>query len=282
MSEEKVDAWMPLWIGAYLADTMRLTTTQHGAYLLLLFAYWRNRGPLEDDHDDLSSIVKASPSEWKKLRPKIEKFFTVEDGHWVHSRADKELASAGLRKANATAKAQAAAEARWGKNRKHSQGQSLEECSEHAPSIAQALHEDCPTPSPISPSLRSGEGAKRAARPKKNVVTLSGYLATCKAEGRKPLPPDHAVRGYCTDAGITDEMLQVAWIVFKDRHLNGQKDKTYADWPATFSNSVKSRWYSLWMPNSEGSAEWTATGIQERRVIETRTKPQQEQTHEHA
>lgn len=151
-SSEKVDAWMPLWIGSYLADTMHLTRDQHGGYLLLLFAYWRNKGPLIDDAEELASIAKATPAEWKKLGPRLARFFTVDDGHWSHTRADKELETAGLRRAAAQSKAKAAAEARWGKSK--------EECSKHAPSMPEALHEDmrdeCPTPSPSS-TLRSEE-----------------------------------------------------------------------------------------------------------------------------
>lgn len=101
-------------------------------------------------------------------------------------------------------------------------------------------------------------------------ITLTQYLATCKTEGTKPIPADHAIRAYCTDAGITDDMRQIAWLVFKDRHLNNPKAKKYVDWPAAFANSVKDRWYRLWSVNTQGQADWTPNGLQEKRVIETR------------
>lgn len=136
-----------------------------------------------------------------------------------------------------------------------------------------------------SSSLRSEEAAPKARlpRPKKEECTLGTYLTLCKAEGRKPLPSDHPIRAYCTDAGISDEMLQVAWIVFRDDYATGKNNaKRQKDWPAHFSNSVKRRWYQLWFTNNEGAAEWTSTGMQEKKVIETRTQQPREATHEHA
>lgn len=169
MTTEKVDAWMPLWIGSYLADTMSLTTQQHGAYLLILFAYWRNKGPLPDDDEDMASIAKASAGEWKKLRPKIAKFFDIEGGMWVHGRAEKELAAAGHRKASATSKAKAGAEALWKKRRGQAESDAPSDAPSNAPGIPGAELWQCPTPSPTpSPSESSvpdGTGAAGAPPP---------------------------------------------------------------------------------------------------------------------
>jgi uncharacterized protein YdaU (DUF1376 family) len=90
---------MPLWIGAYLADTMHLTRDEHGGYLLLIMAYWRSGSPLPDDDKKLSAIVSASQKEWRELRDVLSEFFHVGDGVWSHKRIDQELKSAGNFKA---------------------------------------------------------------------------------------------------------------------------------------------------------------------------------------
>ena len=106
--------WMPIWIGDYLADTRRLTTEQHGAYLLLIFDYWR-QGPLPDDDVALAQIVGLPESRWKKNRSTIATFFRVDAGQWRHKRIDREIEQAREHKAKMAARAKKAAEARWGK-----------------------------------------------------------------------------------------------------------------------------------------------------------------------
>jgi len=86
---KRTDAWMPLNIGAYLGDTGRLTTEQHGAYLLILMDYWRN-GPPPDDEESLASIARLPLVDWRRTSAKLRPFFTVVDGKWHQKRADEE------------------------------------------------------------------------------------------------------------------------------------------------------------------------------------------------
>lgn len=80
-------AWMPLYVGDYLGDTGHLSTTQHGAYLLLMMHYWR-KGELPDDDKQLAAITKLPIRIWADSRETIQAFFY--EG-WKHKRIDEEL-----------------------------------------------------------------------------------------------------------------------------------------------------------------------------------------------
>jgi len=82
--------WMPFYIGDYLAATTHLSTVQHGAYVLLICAYWQ-RGELPDDDEQLARICGLTLSEWKRHRPILRQLF--KEG-WRHGRVERELASA--------------------------------------------------------------------------------------------------------------------------------------------------------------------------------------------
>ncbi len=93
---KRPDSFMPLWIGDYMKDTMMLTTIQHGAYILLLCAYWSRGGALPDDDDALAAITRMSQSDWLATRKILgtKPFFRVENGYWHQKRADEELQKA--------------------------------------------------------------------------------------------------------------------------------------------------------------------------------------------
>jgi uncharacterized protein YdaU (DUF1376 family) len=159
--KNKVDAWMPLWIGDYLADTMHLTDAMHGNYLLLLMAYWRNRGPLLASDESLAAAARCSADAWSMRRAMLQAFFkhvpSTAQGHpgwWCHERADAEIERALTLSENAQTRASAGAAARWAA--KHDASSNA---SSNAPSNAQAMPEQCssnaPSPSPITSSPTS-------------------------------------------------------------------------------------------------------------------------------
>jgi len=140
---KKVDLWMPLYVGDYLSATTRLTTEQHGAYLLLIMDYWKH-GSLPNDDAVLAQITRMTPDAWSNARSILEAFFEVSDKHWKHARVEKELATASSNKQAASNRGKAGAAARWGNKN----------ASSNASSNAQAVPEQwmanstSPSPSP--------------------------------------------------------------------------------------------------------------------------------------
>lgn len=72
------DHWMKLYVGDYLADTQHLTTTQHGAYLLLLMHQWRT-GSIPDDDAKQARIVGMHHHAWARIKGTILAFFGPAD-----------------------------------------------------------------------------------------------------------------------------------------------------------------------------------------------------------
>lgn len=74
---------LPLFTDAYLADTRHLTAEEHGAYLLLLMCAWRTRGcALKDCDQTLARTVGVTRARWRKIKPVLMEFFTVDGGLW--------------------------------------------------------------------------------------------------------------------------------------------------------------------------------------------------------
>lgn len=82
---------IPLFADAYLADTMHLTTEEHGAYLLLLMAAWRAEDcSLPNDDRKLARITGLSPRKWKTIKPTLIEFWPTEGERIFNARLRKE------------------------------------------------------------------------------------------------------------------------------------------------------------------------------------------------
>jgi len=103
--------WMPFYVGDYLSATGHLSTTEHGAYMLLILHYWRNKG-LPDDDERLARITKLPLRIWQDIRPTIQDFFF--DG-WKHERIEFELTEAARTSAAARRAGKASGEVRRAK-----------------------------------------------------------------------------------------------------------------------------------------------------------------------
>ncbi len=101
IDSEKVDIFMPLYVADYLADTMDLTTEEHGAYFLLMCALWRKRGELPADPGRLAQTAKVSPKRWPTMWKTLSRFFIERDGKIRQGRLVREIEKAIGRKLHA-------------------------------------------------------------------------------------------------------------------------------------------------------------------------------------
>jgi len=82
--------YIQLYVADYLADTMHLTTEEHGAYLLLIMNYWQTAKPIPKKR--LASVARLSNDRWKSVEVSLNEYFTEdEQGCWYHSRIAQDL-----------------------------------------------------------------------------------------------------------------------------------------------------------------------------------------------
>lgn len=101
--------YMKLYIGDYLGDTQHLSCLEHGAYILLIMAYWQNGGPLENNPKLLRRLTRTSPKEFQKCSENVLKMFKSVDGKLVHKRVDLEIS----KRAQVSTAARDSVSARW-------------------------------------------------------------------------------------------------------------------------------------------------------------------------
>lgn len=173
------DTWMPLYIGDYLQDTTRLSTEQHGAYLLLIMDYWTN-GPLPDDDAALAQVTRLQPAAWKKLRPAIARLFQIADGEWRHKRIDEELDKAS--QFIAKQKANGSKGGRPKKNSNHNPDESQKKPMGFDRDNPNHNPDESPSPSPsqVNPPYTEGSGVDQPSSEPETAGNATRVGALCK------------------------------------------------------------------------------------------------------
>ena len=74
----KFDHWMKFHLGDYLADTLHLSTLQHGIYIRLLMHCFKHGG-LPDDASILARIAGLELKFWRRASPPVMALFTLQE-----------------------------------------------------------------------------------------------------------------------------------------------------------------------------------------------------------
>ena len=137
-----------------------------------------------------------------------------------------------------------------------------------SPSLSLDLPEDSAAATkPASPPNAVAVPAstrKRTAK-KSPDITFAQFIAQCENEGRDYLTSTDPVWNYAQQAGLTTEMILVAWSEFEDKYVGSTK--VYANWNQVFQNAVRQNWLRLWFQNDRGQFELTSAGKQAVKVL---------------
>lgn len=210
---------MPLWTDAYLGDTTHLTTTEHGAYLLLLIAMWRAPAKsLPADDKMLARYARCTAGQWARMRPVIMAFFREEGGRVTQGRLTDEAVAVKQK----SRKQSDRAKARWLKtNKTHDAAAMPSECRNDA-SLTLTL-----TPVTDTPSGASVTPRKRAA-PKTRIP--SDAVLSDKQ------------RAAAAERGLSDAEAEAQFAKFRDWAV--AKGQAYADWDAAWRNWLTSPYFA--------------------------------------
>ena len=102
----------PHHIGDFIRDTARLTDAQSMAYLRLIWQYYADEAPLDNNCNALAFGIGANASDVELI---LKHFFFLHDGKWHQSRCDKVLAEIYAKSKSASE----SAKVRWAKREKN-------------------------------------------------------------------------------------------------------------------------------------------------------------------
>lgn len=240
---ERVDIWMPLYVGDFAIDTAGLSAAEVGAYISLVVSYWRGGG-LPNDETVLMRMARLNKRQFKAIWPRLSpQFFVVEEDRIVNQKLDRELAVSLRKKLTYSERGTKGATERWKQNK-------------NASSIAQALLKPCPSPSPSPLPLtrvflsNGGEPQHHNGRERN---TWDGVVEELVERFSVPVDDVHALRrkhsdkmkGLKNDAYPTpDNFMRFAESALT--HSTQQKAKV-AIAPLELAAKHRKRWWDQWL-----------------------------------
>jgi len=182
---EKVDIFMPVFVGDYLRDTIDLSLEENGAYSRLLFTMWSRGGRLLNDPARLARIAGCELADWQRLWPILARFFTIEGNDITQKRLTKELEKARAQKLSAAENGRRGADARWKSDLRDGSGMA----TPMANAMANGWQNDGSSPSPSeSPPKQPAQSDPRAipaaptTEPEPGPVALAHAVAVAVEE----------------------------------------------------------------------------------------------------
>lgn len=252
-------------IGDFIRDTSRLTDQQSMAYLRLLWLYYESEQPLKNPQAVAFKIGVDQPL----VELLLQAFFKPDGDAWRHTRCDAEIAAY-----HQICQRNRDNGVKGGRPKKT---QSVSSGNPDAPQT-EPMRNPTVTLSSIHdplPIIQEREAPRKrdTPTPADKSKTLTAYLESCKANKTKPIPDGHSLRAWAAEAGITGDMLQIAWVQFRERYTEAEKGKgkRYKDWPAHFATAVKNNWFKLWFAGDHGM-QWSSNGLTHKTVLDARMK----------
>lgn len=248
-------------IGDYIKDTVSLSMLEDGAYNRLIDQCYQTERPLPVDRKEVYREARASTAtERKAVDYVLGKFFEQREDGFVQKRIVAEIS----RFQDKQRKAKASADARWSKDKTHSEGNANASETHHA--IAMRTHCEgnaLQTPETIhqTPEIKRTPLTPVGGKP--GPLTLKAWVEAVKAKGETLIPSDDPVFAYADEIALPREFLHLAWREFRTRHGDGSK--RYRDWRSVFRKAVRGNWLKLWYLSAD-QYQLTTVGLQAQRA----------------